>query len=643
MLTSWRSSDDPAPGPFSLEIDRGNSSQYFIFWNKTKIYWTSGNWTGKLFNRVPEMTSNYIYDFNFTENAESKYFTYSLYETSIISRFVMDVSGQIIQVTWLDTAWNLFWSQPRDHCDVYSLCGAFGNCDQTEQSFCKCLRGFKPRSMNEWNSSDWSSGCIRNTPLQCENSSLARGDRDGFSVMPKMQLPENSKTLTVENAESCKLACLDKCSCTAYAYGTEGCLYWNGDLQNLRQLSEGDSKAADLYIRLAASELQNPRSKKRSFVGIAVGISVGLVVAISIVLVLSWEWKRRNLAASKAVQGNLVAFSYRDLQVATKTFSERLGGGGFGSVYRGILPDSDVVAVKKLEALRQGEKQFRSEVSTIGNIQHVNLIRLRGFCSEGAKRLLVYDYMPNRSLDTHLFYNHAEVLNWNRRYQIVLGTARGLAYLHEKCRDCIIHCDIKPENVLLDDGFCPKVADFGLAKLMGREFSRVLTTMRGTRGYLAPEWISGVPITPKADVYSYGMMLFEVISGKRNMEQSEDGKFGFFPTRAAKRLAEGEVISLLDPRLGGDVDIDELERVCKVACWCIQDDESTRPSMGQIVQVFEGDLGVNMPPIPRALEIFTENMGAVPLSSNSSATGSSWSHNIASISQDRSVSSSRSK
>ncbi|KAG9452818.1 hypothetical protein H6P81_005722 [Aristolochia fimbriata] len=203
ILTSWRSLDDPAPGPFSLEIDPGNSTQYFILWNRTRVYWSSGNWTGKIFDRVPEMTSNYIYNFSFTDDAENKYFSYVLYNMSIISRFVMDVSGQIIQVTWLTTAsaWNLFWSQPRDHCDVYSLCGAFGNCNQTEQSFCKCLPGFRPTSMKEWTSSDRSSGCIRNTPLECENGSLAHGDKDEFSGMQKMQLPENPKTLRAGSRE----------------------------------------------------------------------------------------------------------------------------------------------------------------------------------------------------------------------------------------------------------------------------------------------------------------------------------------------------------------------------------------------------------------------------------------------------------
>ncbi|XAR68059.1 Non-specific serine/threonine protein kinase [Bertholletia excelsa] len=352
--------------------------------------------------------------------------------------------------------------------------------------------------------------------------------------------------------------------------------------------------------------------------------SVGGIGILGLILFVIWRRKRRFSGKTKTVEGSLVAFSYKDLQNVTKNFSEKLGGGGFGSVFKGTLPDSSCIAVKKLESISQGEKQFRTEVSTIGTIQHVNLVRLRGFCSEGNKKLLVYDFMPNGSLDSHLFHNDGNVVDWKARYQIALGTARGLAYLHEKCRDCIIHCDIKPENILLDADFCPKVADFGLAKLMGREFSRVLTTMRGTRGYLAPEWISGVAITAKADVYSYGMMIFEFVSGRRNSEHSEDGKVKFFPSCAANAVMEGgDLLGLLDPRLEGKADEEELRRICRTACWCIQDDENHRPTMGQVVQILEGVLEVNPPPIPRSLQLFVDNNEHIVFFTESSSNQSS--------------------
>ncbi|KAA8524507.1 hypothetical protein F0562_010930 [Nyssa sinensis] len=374
--------------------------------------------------------------------------------------------------------------------------------------------------------------------------------------------------------------------------------------------------------------------------------SVAVVILFGFALVVIRRWQRTSVGAAKAVEGSLVAFGYKDLQNATKNFSEKLGGGGFGSVFKGKLPDSTVIAVKKLESISQGEKQFRTEVSTIGTIQHVNLVRLRGFCSEGKKKLLVYDYMSNGSLDSHLFHGKdSKVLDWKTRYQIALGIARGLAYLHEKCRECIIHCDIKPENILLDAQFCPQVADFGLAKVVGREFSRVLTTMRGTRGYLAPEWISGVAITIKADVYSYGMMLFEFLSGRRNSEHSEDGKVKFFPTWAASVTAGGDILSLLDHRLEGNANAEEVTRICRVAYWCIQDDENHRPSMGQVVQILAGVLDVNLPPIPRSLQVFVDNQEPIVFFTESSQSQSSQApgNSFTASSQARSSSSTTSK
>ncbi|KAI9086695.1 hypothetical protein K1719_031289 [Acacia pycnantha] len=587
-LTSWKNSEDPAQGLFSLELDPKGTTAYFILWNKSEQYWTSGPWNGQIFSLVPEMRANFLYNFTFISNENESYFTYSMWNSSIISRFVMSISGQIQQQSWLESSkqWNLFWSQPRRQCEVYAFCGAFGSCNENSQPFCTCLTGYTPKSQTDWGLQDHSG---------------------------------------VGNAGECESTCLNNCSCAAYAYDSNGCSVWNGDLLSVQQLSQDDSNGETFYLKLAASELPDTKRKSGKVIGIVVGVVGGLGVLLAILLFVIIRRRRRIVGKGKSVDGSLMAFGYRDLQNATKNFSEKLGGGGFGSVFKGTLADSSVVAVKKLESISQGEKQFRSEVSTIGTVQHVNLVRLRGFCSEGNRKLLVYDYMPNGSLNAHLFEEkNSKKLEWKLRYQIALGIARGLTYLHEKCRDCIIHCDIKPENILLDPDFCPKVADFGLAKLVGRDFSRVLTTMRGTRGYLAPEWISGVAITAKADVYSYGMMLFEFVSGRRNSEASEDGQVKFFPTWAANVVSQGgDVLDLLDPSLERNADIDELTRIIKLASWCVQDEESHRPSTGQIVQILEGVLDVNLPPIPRSLRVFVENQENIVFFTDSSSNQSS--------------------
>ncbi|BAT90222.1 hypothetical protein VIGAN_06142600 [Vigna angularis var. angularis] len=581
---------------FSLELDPEGSNSYLIRWNRTEQYWSSGSWNGQIFSLVPEMRLNYIYNFTFVSNENESYFTYSLYNESIISRFFMDVSGQIKQLTWLENAqqWNLFWSQPRQQCEVYAFCGGFGTCTENSMPYCSCLTGYEPKSQTDWNLTDYSGGCVRKSELQCASPNSSNKDSDRFLSILNMKLPNHSQSIGAGDVGECEATCLSNCSCTAYAYDNGGCSIWYGDLLNLQQLTQDDSSGQTLFLKLSASEFHDSKSNKGTLIGAVAGAVGGVVVLLVVLVFVILRRRKRHVGTGTSVEGSLVAFGYRDLQNATKNFSEKLGGGGFGSVFKGTLSDSSVIAVKKLESISQGEKQFRTEVSTIGTVQHVNL------------------------------EDSSKVLDWKLRYQIALGTARGLTYLHEKCRDCIIHCDVKPENILLDADFVPKVADFGLAKLVGRDFSRVLTTMRGTRGYLAPEWISGVAITAKADVYSYGMMLFEFVSGRRNSEASKDCEVRFFPTFAANTVhQEGNVLSLLDPRLEGNADIEEVTRVIKIASWCVQDDESHRPSMGQVVQILEGFLDVTLPPIPRTLQAFVDNHENIVFFTDSSSTQSS--------------------
>lgn len=530
----------------------------------------------------------------------------------------MEVSGQLQQQTWLESTkqWNVFWAQPETQCDVYALCGVFGICKQTGNSFCNCLTGYEPRTQSEWNQSDFSSGCVRKTNLTCGESK----ENLDFLMIKVANLPLNNY-VTAESAGECRRNCVNNCSCNAYSFNDKECFLWDGELLNL---SEDDVNGKKIYIKVASKDLPSHKKNNKINKDASVVSVVGIVILLCLILIIVYK-RKRILVGKTRMEGSLVAFVYKDLQIATKNFSEKLGGGSFGSVFKGVLRDSSIVAVKMLQSVNQGEKEFRSEVSTIGSIQHVNLVRLRGFCAEGNSKLLVYDYMPNGSLDSHLFHTKQDnVLNWKTRYHIALGTARGLVYLHEKCRDCIIHCDIKPQNILLDANFCPKISDFGLAKLVGREFSRVLTTMRGTPGYLAPEWLTGMAITTKADVFSYGMMLFELVQGKRNAVQSEDSSYTFFPSLVANNLlVGGDILSLLDSRLNREADVEEITRLFKVACWCIQDEEERRPSMSIVEQILEGVVEVNTPPIPHSVQFFDVNNENLVFIVKPSTTGSS--------------------
>ncbi|KAE8670115.1 G-type lectin S-receptor-like serine/threonine-protein kinase [Hibiscus syriacus] len=501
--------------------------------------------------------------------------------------------------------WNLFWSMPKQRCQVYALCGAFSSCNNNNSGACDCLTGFQPTSEKNWNKQDYYEGCVRKTRLQCDNASAGIGNGDQFLQSRYSTFPEQNNM--VFSGVGCESACLEFRSCTANGFENNRCSIWIGDLLNLQLLGQDDNTTGKtLSIRLEASEFPNeisPPNKKSVIVAVAIAVSAGLLL-LGLIIFTIMKARRRTSISTEPASDSLIIFGYRDLEKATKNFSEKLGKGGFGSVFKGTLPDGSIIAVKKLESINQREKQFRVEIGTIGKINHVNLVRLRGFCSEGSRELLAYDFMPKASLDRHLFLaKDSEPLDWKTRYQIALGAARGLAYLHENCVDSIIHCDIKPENILLDVDNCPKLADFGLAKLVGREFSRVLTTTRGTVGYLAPEWISGVAITPKADVFSFGMMLLELVSGRRNFEHTSDEEGTFFPVWVARQLTKGnDLLKLLDSRLNGNADLEELCRICKIACWCIQDHEIQRPSMVQVVQVLEDILDVSLPPIPRFLQ-----------------------------------------
>ncbi|CAN6246989.1 unnamed protein product [Urochloa humidicola] len=518
----------------------------------------------------------------------------------------------------------------------FNICGAFGICSHNgPEPSCSCPAGFHPSSEGEWEllGDRSQEGCRRNNPLRCTTNSSVHSKDDGgdaFLLAPGISLPANNAFYAhASSAQDCRLACLRSCNCTAYSYGSL-CSLWYDDLLNLQRVDD-TTGMYDLYIRLSAMDVPSEGHKRTAvFVSIAASVAsiLALAVMVSVAVIIRTFVKRRQRsitfvqAASEG--GDLVAFKYSDVRAATRNFSEKLGGGGFGSVYKGTLPGSRAaIAVKKLEGRANlcgvGEKQFISEVRTIGVIQHINLVCLRGFCSQGGDRLLVYDHMPNGSLDKALFTGApAPVLSWPERFRIAVGAARGLLYLHKECRDCIIHCDIKPENILLDAELVPKVADFGMAKLVGRDFSRVLTTVRGTIGYLSPEWIAGVPITAKADVYSYGMVLLEIVSGRRNARCLEDTEqegpsfSGYFPLVAARMVSQGGALAgLLDERLRGDADAAELERVCKVACWCVQDDEAWRPTMEQVVRALEGVVAVDVPPVPRSLQALVQGSGSV--------------------------------
>ncbi|XP_060671193.1 probable LRR receptor-like serine/threonine-protein kinase At1g56130 isoform X2 [Ziziphus jujuba] len=284
-------------------------------------------------------------------------------------------------------------------------------------------------------------------------------------------------------------------------------------------------------------------------------------------------------------------FSYAELKAATEDFnsSNKLGEGGYGPVYKGTLSDGRVVAVKQLSvASHQGKNQFINEIDTISAVQHRNLVKLYGCCIEGNRRILVYEYLENKSVDQAIFENKMH-LDWFTRFNICLGTARGLAYLHEESRPRIVHRDVKASNILLDAELCPKISDFGLAKLYDDKKTHISTRVAGTIGYLAPEYAMRGHLTEKADVFGFGVVALEILSGRPNSDNSLDDEKIFLLEWAWTLHEKKQSLGLVDPRLT-EFDEDEATRMIGVALLCTQASPLMRPAMSRVVGMLTGDI-----------------------------------------------------
>lgn len=489
---------------------------------------------------------------------------------------------------------------PEDSCSTPEPCGPYFICYSGNR--CQCPS-------------------VLSTSLNCQPSIVSPCDQSngsielvsagtGLKYFALGFLPSTSKT----DVNGCKNSCMSDCSCRALFFESRtGNCFLLDNVGGFQNSNEGSDFVSYIKVLSNGGSGDNNGGSKNggmnSHIVAVIVVFTVLVICGLVYLAFCYYRKRKKPPGTPYVTseddnfldgltGAPVRYSYNDLQTATNNFSMKLGQGGFGSVYQGVLPDGTRIAVKKLEAIGQGKKEFRAEVSIIGSIHHVHLVRLKGYCAEGTHKLLAYEYMGNGSLDKWIFRKNKEdfLLDWNTRFNIALGTAKGLAYLHEDCDVKIIHCDIKPENVLLDDKFLAKVSDFGLAKLMTREQSHVFTTLRGTRGYLAPEWITNYAISEKSDVYSYGMVLLEIIGGRKSFDSTETSEKSHFPAYAFKMLEEGRLENILDSNLIINEGDERVFTAIKVALWCIQEDMHLRPPMTRVVQMLEGLCAVPPPP-----------------------------------------------
>ncbi|KAI3524187.1 hypothetical protein L1887_02839 [Cichorium endivia] len=330
----------------------------------------------------------------------------------------------------------------------------------------------------------------------------------------------------------------------------------------------------------------------------------GLIFLLSLLILLFIFWKyikESQLRKSGKPENSckdyfsgelktITYFKFQALKKATKNFHESnfLGKGGFGPVYLGKLQDGRLVAIKKLslEKSQQGDEEFLAEVKMITSIQHKNLVRLLGCCSEGPQRLLVYEYMKNKSLDLIIYGESEHYLNWSTRFQIILGIARGLQYLHEDSHMRIVHRDIKASNILLDAKFQPRIGDFGLAKFFPEEQAYLSTAFAGTLGYTAPEYAIKGELSEKADIYSFGVLVLEIISCRQHTDLSLPSEMQYLPEYAWKLYARSKMVDLIDPRMrnGGFVEKDVMKTI-HVALLCLQPQANVRPPMSEIVAI----------------------------------------------------------
>ncbi|KAJ0247936.1 Cold-responsive protein kinase 1 [Hirschfeldia incana] len=307
-----------------------------------------------------------------------------------------------------------------------------------------------------------------------------------------------------------------------------------------------------------------------------------------------------------SVTNKVKIYKYKEIRQATDDFDalNKIGEGGFGSVYKGRLKDGKIAAIKVLSAeSRQGVKEFLTEINVISEIQHENLVKLYGCCVEGSHRILVYNYMENMSLDMTLlaggYIKSGIQFDWRTRSRICVGVAKGLAFLHEEVHPHVIHRDIKASNILLDRDLSPKISDFGLARLMPPNMTHVSTRVAGTIGYLAPEYAVRGQVTRKADVYSYGVLLMEIVSARSNKNSRLPIGYQYLLERAWDLYERNSLVDLVDTGLNGDFDEEEACRYLKIGLLCTQDDPKLRPSMSTVVKLLTGEKDVESRDITR--------------------------------------------
>ncbi|KAM3758156.1 hypothetical protein ACB098_01G021500 [Castanea mollissima] len=613
-LVSSRSQDNYFSGLYELSFN--NSGFLRLLYNSpdSSSYWVPSPVSWPLYNNsriaVLNAIGNFISSDNFT-------FMSADYGAVLHRRLTLDYDGNLRLYSWEEEeqTWVVSWQAIQSPCRIPGGCGANSFCSYVIGSGrkCSCSPGYKMK-----NRSNWADGCGPEVYISCTEMLkselgfllLSHVDFFGydFAIFPNYTF------------DQCSDKCLTACDCKALQYRGDSICYLKTRLLNGIRSPD---LWGDIYLKLPKSKIfsdANPlenfslmcssdrtlqSSKKGTmrfmlwFVSGVAGLEIFSIIVVWCLFIKTQKSLRVYKQAYDRAAIAFRKFTYTELKKATKSFTEEIGRGAGGIVYKGVLSDNRVAAIKRLHEANQGEDEFLAEVSIIGRINHMNLIEMWGYCAEGKHRILVYENMEHGSLAKNL---SIKALDWEKRLKIVVGTAKGLAYLHDDCLDWILHCDVKPQNILLDLNYQPKVADFGLSKLQNRgvltnsSFSKI----RGTRGYMAPDWVFNLPITSKVDVYSYGIVVLEIVTGRdpsKSVHAIDDGGQAEHKTlvtwvreimNRAVANTSSSLEEIVDPRLEGKYDIGMMKTLVGIALQCVEEDRNERPTMSQVVEMLLG-------------------------------------------------------
>ncbi|WOL11722.1 receptor-like serine/threonine-protein kinase SD1-8 isoform X1 [Canna indica] len=671
-LTSWKSDSDLSPGDYTYQMNPQGVPELFLRKGNAIIY-RSGPWNGNGFSGRPDMQENKYFKFNLVSNQDMIYYTYEDLNSSILSRIVLTSDGKVRRFISYTSrpGWSAYWVTPKDDCDTYSTCGNNGVCSSASIP-CQCLNGTVAKDQTEWSLRNFTSGCVRQPKnLSCQEifQELPKVKLpDSSQAISVNRSPEECKCWCLRNSSCMAYSMVEENMCITWTndlidirtfidgkdslyvrvgVSEQDCtcvkepepkpvfvivvpvvlgflflvcvglfLCW----RNQRRIQVDNTAEQNSGLTMTDSRIEASPRPEIQQTGELRAIGIEGSSANAITNNQSGGGTERSTTTSNfsldntagRVLGIFPSYNLCTIEAATCNFSitNRLGEGAFGIVYKGQLGEGEKVAVKRLKHLAWSAHEFKNELLLIANLQHKNLVCLLGYCIEGNERILILEYMENRSLDIFIYDKEKSILlNCQKRLDIIIGIARGLQYLHQDCNKNVVHRDLKLSNILLDEEMNPKICDFGISRFFegDKVQERFTTRPMGTIGYMAPEYASYGRFSFKSDVFSFGVLVLEILSGKKNLGMVVDDKRTDLTGYAYRLWREGRSFEILDDVLKSSVPPIEVIRFIRVGLLCVQENNEDRPRMAEVVMMLSSqDVLINSPKPPKESMILTQ-------------------------------------